>query len=714
MNAPEERKLVALDSEEQERHAVLAQFKVENIQRLNRDDLLAVKILAGRGNEWGRWITPESQMRGSRQMYQNINLANRLRDFLAKEEVANSSVDVLIDEGVLALTRVALLMKLVATGGRAGEAKPLRLKASSLASYLYSVLPKITARALSRKASNPAVEGLFQYLTESDVLEFKAVKRTRIEIERLHTLVARGVWSDAPPLPDIRQTTNPSTQPLLRAPKEKPDPYQPLPDAWLAEIGPRVLWVVEEMGPNLLRLLEALCEDLEDINWSLSTTGISDQLKVCIHSHLERHPWLSCSGKPLLPPFPLITATGIKGTDCLEWPPRTWEHVITLSLTLQTAHLFITLLSCAGRIGEVSTLRRDCIEIGCDMKSYLKGFTYKLSRDLFGDARTWPAPTILLQSLGQQGRLAAAWDWLPEKMGSGLPQDPRFGVGLWVSLGMGGKKAKGPGFVFNPALQNFARRVDMNQMPGGKNVHAHRFRKTVGRLAGVALFNSPLVLKRLFGHKSFEMTLHYVLCDPGVREDAEKVLRELRIMHCAEALEEIHQALINGVPLPGNGGAGAARLITTVRNEEDHLKQAGRLWGEGAAYDLACLLTMQGQGWRLIKENIVCSKAPGEDGLCQKKRSKGQPNTANCQPQCDNRIVFARKRHDVEVIIEQYLDIARQARDDGQLLVLASVMDNAQAEWANFSDLEQKYCADQEVQALRALCEEPEVVAEAA
>ena len=252
----------------------------------------------------------------------------------------------------------------------------------------------------------------------------------------------------------------------------------------------------------------------------------------------------------------------------------------------------------------------------------------------------------------------------------------------------------------------------MNPMPGGKNAHPHRFRKTIGRLAGVALFNSPLVLKRLFGHKSIEMTLHYILCDPGVREEAEKVLRELRIMHCAEVLEEIHQAMNDGTALPAHGGGGPARLITAVRNEDAKLNESGRVWNEGSAYDLALLLTMQGQGWRLIKSNIVCSKAPGEDGLCQKKRSKGEPNTANCQPQCDNLIVFARRRRDVEQSIEQYLDIARQARDDGQLLVLAATLDNAQDEWVNFPDLAAKYHADYEVQALFALCEEAESVEE--
>src|SRR5690606_12816746 len=144
----------------------------------------------------------------------------------------------------------------------------------------------------------------------------------------------------------------------------------------------------------------------------------------------------------------------------------------------------------------------------------------------------WPAPPILCQALGQQGRLAAAWDYLPTSLPKGLPLAPRSNGDLWVSIGNG---PKGAGVVidFNGALLVLAERLGVDPRPGGKGVHAHRFRKTIGRLAGVALFNSPLVLKRLFGHKSIEMTLHYILCDEGVRAEAEAVLRELRIMHCA-------------------------------------------------------------------------------------------------------------------------------------------------------------------------------------
>lgn len=713
MNAPIEKIPVSLHLEAEKRRAVLENFKAEEIQHLGQDALLAAKILAGHGAEWGRWTTSESMMKGKARHYCNINLHKRLLDFLAKEPFTTSAPDILIEEGVLTLTRIALLMKLVPSGGRHVNRKILRLKASSIAQKIFSDCPKITARAIRRKADDPAGEGLFQYLTEADVVEFTDYKRTRIEIERLHTLIARGVWSDAPQQPDIRQTTNPATATHSPKPDPKSEPFPPLPDEWLAQIGPRVLWVIEDMGPNLLLLLEDMREGLKTLDWSVTTTKKRNVSKY-ITAQLAEHPWSDRSGQPLKPPFKLTTGGGIGGSDTCEWPPRNWAHITNLCVTLQAAHLFIALLLSAGRIGEIATLSRDCVKIGRDGKSYLHGCTYKLADNLFGDARTWPAPDILGQCLGQQKRLAAAWDWLPSALDDGLPQEPRFGDDLFVSIGVPGSAGSDAKLTINVALQNLARRLDMDPEPGGKNVHAHRFRKTIGRLAGVALFNSPLVLKRLFGHKSIEMTLHYILCDQGVREEAEKVLRELRIMHCAEALEEIHKAINDGTSLPGHGGPGSARLITAVRNEDAKLNQSGRVWNEGSAYDLALLLTMQGQGWRLIKSNIVCSKAPGEDGLCQKKRSKGEPNTANCQPQCDNLIVFARRRRDVEQSIEQYLDIARQARDDGQLLVLAATLDNAQDEWVNFPDLAEKYEADPEVQALLALCEEPEPVAEAA
>jgi len=703
--------LIAFDSENAAREAILQRFKVDEIQHLNRDELLFAQSLAGHGDVWGLWQTPKSISPKLSNHARRIDLTKRLRDFVIKDSVSGVVHEALVEEGVVQLTRLALITRLVGTGK--GHGKVSRLKPSSIACFLNHCWPMMAARAVCRKAENQALNGLFSCLTENDVLEFNALKRSRVELGRLDTLVSRAVWCDVPIRPNVALTTAPSGKRNAFVSEEKVVPHPPIPDDYMAAIGPRVLWVIQQMGPCLLRLLEALPDFQRTVDWSLTNVAIGKRMQRFISGYLKKHPWLDDSGRPLIPPFPLTTgfvSRGGRNVNPQEWPPRTREQISILSQTLQSAHLFITLLACAGRIGEVESLERDCVSIERDAQEYLRGYTYKLSGNLFGDAREWPAPDLLRQCLGQQACLAAAWDWLPRSLGDqGPPQSPRFGNALWVSLGGTGKAGKeGATLTVTVALMNLASRLGMDPKPGGKNLHAHRFRKTIGRLAGIALFNSPLVLKRLFGHKSIEMTLHYILCDRSIREEAEAVLRELRIMHCAEALEEIHHSLLNGLPLPGNGGSGAAVLVNAVANEAKHLAQSCRIWGEGTAYELAYLLTAQGKAWRLIKENIICSKAPGEPGMCRTTRAKGEPDTANCKPDCQNRIVLARQRRDTELIIDQYLDLARKSRDDNQLLVLSSVMANLSEELEKFADLKEKYLCNPEIQSFFALCNQSE------
>lgn len=704
MNAPEETsKLITPDDG---LLAVLQQFKVEDLQHYGQTDLLLAQSLAGHGDVWGVWQTPESLSPGRRDPYhRTINIGQRLRDFLSKEPVSSTALDLMVNEGVLHLTRLALLTRLAPTSRKTG-----RLKPSTIAGCLYDHWPNITARAIQRKAEDPNAAGLMRWLTDDDVRKFKEYRRTRVELERLGTLVTLGLWSDAPPLPDITKTTDPSGVEEPRPPQRQPVPYPPIPDEYMATIGPRVIWIVQDLGPHLLCLLEALPTLLGTVDWSLSSATKFRQIKEFISNHLQQHPWQDSMGQPLAPPFPLEIAINRKAgrdVDVFEWPPRTWSHIKILTRTLQSAHLFLTLLMCAGRIGEVESLMRNCVATARNGKGYLRGWTYKLSGNLLGDVRQWPAPELLVHCLGQQARLAQVWHQLPKgALEEMLPENSIDDGRLWMSLSTGGKLEADSSPNINEALMALAERVGMDPKPGGKNLHAHRFRKTIGRLAGIALFNSPLVLKRLFGHKSIEMTLHYILCDQDIRTEAENVLRELRIMHCAEALEEISEAIAKGTPLPGNGGPGASHLVQTVTNERERLDKSGRVWDKGSAHDLAFLLTANGQGWRLIRENIVCAKAPGENGLCQQSRNKGEPNTSNCKPECDNRIVLMRHRRDVEAITEQYLDIAHQAMEDGQVLVLAHTMDNLREELEAFPDLKEKFLADPEVQSLLKYCEE--------
>lgn len=685
------------------RLACLQRFQPSDVQHLGRDDLLAAQSLLEHGPTWGFWQTPETlapSLSGKKHL-RNINLAGRMRACLRIEGVTDVP-DTLIEEAVITLTRLGVLLRLVSAG--AGKMARRALKPATIAQRLNQYLPRIAARAMRRKLQiGEETSALLYCLTDADRHEFHAKKRSRIELERLHALAVRGQWYDLPTPPETTPTTDPSRAPSAQPSHVKPVPYPPLPDAWLEEIGPRVLWVVQELGPHLLHLLDALPALMGELDLSMSSLTIQKKVQSLVAAHLSEYPWLDRAGRPVTPPFPLTTGSGKHGSDTLEWPPRTYEQIKNLSVTLQASHLFITLLACAGRIGEVAALTRHCVSNERDGGGYLHRHIYKLSPNFLGDELQSPAPPILEICMGQQARLAAAFDRLPRSLDATQLPMGRFGDALWVSIGTGRAGAEAT-INFNSALLNLAKRLGVSPSPGGKGVHAHRFRKTIGRLAGVALFNSPLVLKRLFGHKSIEMTLHYILCDPGIRGEAEKVLRELRIMHCSEALEEIHHAMANNLPLPANGGAGAARLLSAVENQETQLREQGRVWTEGSAYELACLLTGQGKGWRLINSSIVCSK----EWVCSKphRHKELELDKPKCDPGCENRVVLARRRRDTEESIEQYLDIARSAQDDGLLLVMAHSMENLREELGYYADLREKYLAMPDVQAMFRSCEE--------
>lgn len=711
MNAPDLRYHPQTPDEREEagRIAALNTFAIEKFQNLTKEELLLAQVIAGHGDTWGRWKTTQDICKSKLEnVERDIDLDKRIRHFFVQQTppaIARESIDELVAEGVLVLTRLSLLMRLAPSGGTC-KSKNNRLKPSTVASGVFNHWPKIAARAIQRKSARLNPPSLLACLTDEDVRDFSKVKKLRIELNRLDTLSGIGCWTDLPPHADFSQPTDPRGSATEPEPEIVPREFQPIPDKYLEVFGPRNLWIIRELGPHLLPLLEALATHLEKLEW----VGLNEQkltkkiVPNFIARHLKEHPWQDTLGKPLKPNFPL--KTGARAKDNYQVPPRNWDQLKLLSATLQSAHLFLTLLASAGRIGEVDTLPRSCVTTARDGKDYLQGWTYKLSGNLFGDTRQWPAPTILVQALGQQARLADIWLRLPpKKIGDGLPKKAPSHNALWLSLGASQKSnAAEPLRQPDTALQKLAERIGMDPKPGGINLHPHRLRKTIGRLAGIALFNSPTALKRLFGHKSIEMTLHYILCDKDIQAEAEAILRELRIMHCAEALEEVRESIASGAPLPAHSGAAASRLAVAVKEHEARLAASGRLWKNGSAYDLAYLLTARGTGWRFVQKNIICAKAPGEPGLCLKNR--GEPNTTHCKPGCDNRIVLALERRDLDEIVLAYMETASQALEDGQIEVFYFSMRQLLQEIERFQDIKEKYLADPQLQPLLATYKE--------
>lgn len=685
-------------------------FPVESLQQLDADSARNCQAILGHGDTFGVWKTPEAMaphFSGPRY----IDLRQRIRGYIPNEMEASSTLDVLLDEGVLWLTRVALLMRM----GPAGTGHKFRdrsLDATTVANALYKNYNRIVTRGIIRRLESPAPssQGFAIVLTPEDLREFRTNKYLEKELRRLAKFQDLGLWTDAPSSTKfIGTTTRPRGDAEQRAPERKRIPYKPIPDDHLSTMGPRVLWLIQDLGPNLIHLLETLPNCLVGIHFASVETRCRKSTR-SLASYFEEHIWRDRGGTVIIkPPFPLRHGSQRGGNNAAipidpgGWPIQTWSSVTNLTFILQTAHLWITLLLMAGRLSEVMTLPRNCIEWTRDGKHYVNGKTYKLKLTLAGEKRQWPAPEILVDVLAQQVRLVEACERLDHFKKGSVDESPLAGDSehLWASLGSSTLSDPNEklGSVYY-ALKNLAARIGLTSKPGGINLHPHRFRKTVARLAGLAIDGSPKVLMRLLGHKDITMTLGYMLTDPAFAKEIDDITRELRIMRAQGLVEDMHAALhaADSLPYGGHGGGGAPVLSTAVRVHEEELHRTGKDWGVDSSHELAVLLTNNGQSMRLVSAHVACTKTEGEVGLCSNK--KGAANTGNCQSECINRIEEKTGRRDAQRVIPIVVANAQQAIKDNDLLAAACYARQLTVEMKRFDDIAAQWRDRPEVAAI--------------
>lgn len=668
-------------------------FPPESIQHLSREDAARCQSFIGHGKTFGIWETPEAMIGGRylKDSHERIHLRERIIAFLPDSCNLSAALDILLDEAVLQLTRYALLLRLGASGK--GKATGRSLDATTVFNRLLAHVPRILARSIVRRIdSAESISGIFlRHLEPEDVIELRKNKQVRIELDRMSRLAEMRLWHDIPPKHDITRTTNPKGEREKPKPEEQPLEHQPIPDDYLEEMGPRVLWIVEELGPNLLHLLEAIPELVGG-----KTNGATRMRRLA--RYFSQNTWRNRNGDPLIPPFPLRTG-GVSGAASAnnpqEWPPRHWEHVQNLSVTLQSAHLWIALLAMAGRDSEAQTLKRNCVSWDRDGKQYAGGKTYKLSPLLTGEERDWPAPEALVLALGQQRRLVDAWARIIAGIPSKSTQHRIFVIEddhLWASLGRTGSGVTERLSGSTPALMLLATRVGLTDTPGGINLHPHRFRKTIARLMAIAVVDSPRILKKLLGHKDIAMTLHYILADKAIQAEIIKVEHELRIMRAKVLIEEVHTSLHKPGALPygGYGGGAMPRILKMVIEREAGLHQQGKEWGAEDTYELASILTVNGRYWRITAPGVLCLKpSPRQTGAC------------TCDSSCENRVEDEIARRDVLEGIEVLIDHGRRALAENDLILLSRTITELYRDTQRFEDIAAQYRNHPDIHAFR-------------
>lgn len=700
--------LASLLNQDQVRGPALTFFPLESLRFLDVDSARRCQTMLGHGGTHGTWETTEEMVEHMLRHMRSIDLRRRIVAHLPAEALASPNCQMLLDEGVLWLTRLALLMRM-GPAGLAGQAKFKPLDASTIANNLHQFLPRLVAIGLTRRleSTDNSSTGFASALTAEDLRASRSELGLRYELMRLMQLQDLGYWSDSPPPREfIGKTTAVRGAPIPETPERKGTPFPTIPDDYLAVMGPRVLWLIRDMGPNLINLLQTLPILLGKTNAS------SENINLRIARYFKNTVWRDRNGNVIAkPPFDLKL-----GSDCGKhmlkdpskhdpfiWPPRNWRSVQNLATTLQSAHLWLALLVMATRVGEVATLGRSCIEFARDGQLYANGKTYKPSRALVGKEREWPIPEILEDVLAQQVKLveaceclsriiknpAATWDFSAET------------THLWASLGASGSAdATDKLSIYGQSLQTLAKRIGLNHKPGGKNLHPHRFRKTLARLAGLAIDGSQKVLMLLLGHDDVTTTLGYMQSDRAFAKEIDDVTRELRIMRGEALIEDMRAALrdTNSLPYGGHGGGGAPVLFETTRAYEEKLHRSGEEWGVDTARELSVLLTNNGESARLISAHVVCTKTAGEVGLCSKK--KGAIVAGNCQIECKNHVEDKTGRRDTERVIPILVRHAQENIANNNWLPLARDKKQLEMELKRYDDIGARWRANHEVRAI--------------
>lgn len=718
------------------RRSVLALGPAESVQYLNREQILELQNALGHGTVFGKWTTPSYWLPpGTVRGRPAIDLYGRVKHYLHHlRPEASMHVEGLVEMGVLVLTRYLILLRLnpsaLGDGGKRRTLDP-----HTVLQIAYGVGPALVAVGISKYLDDfpdPALysirfaapeDRLLSRITQDDLNKLPKTAReaSRIECDRMLNYAQRGTWCDVPKFQgkSIAQkllgTAESNVEPVRR------NSYMPLPDDYVGEMGARCHWLIRHLAPGLITLAEKISEIyLQTAAHSYRIGSLRSIRSAQVRKLLQDHEWRDGEGEVFTSPAISIrlpkelrtpnsnlrsissppdaeTLTGANPPE-LRWPPKNNRDICALLGFVQMAHYFVIGLSMGARSSEALGLTRDCVAYAEDGRAYANGRTFKLVRRHDGELRDWQLPDFAVTALEQQVRLVA----VAEQIGIyGDAKDADFNAGrvnrrhLWCRISAGPQSdSREPLYGINKALESFATGVCMSSRPGGRSLHSHRFRKTLARLVALALTHAPMLLMSVLGHKQIEMTLHYILADKELRAEIDTVSRELRVMRAKTAIEAmVNENLASNdrsdVSYGGYGGLAAISLRSAIHFQQNRVHGRGEDWGANTVSELAEYLTLKGEAWDLVRRGVICTKLPGEAGMCNK--SRGRPEPSRCRADCTHRLEEAFMRDDVDGAIADSVAQYEKAAQANEQLAMSQWAAQVRAHVRRFPELEAKW-----------------------
>lgn len=607
------------------RDNALLEVNARAISTYSLDDLAALKARLGYGEEWSTWEVPMHWMPKGRGQRDSSRITRATHCVPLDSSEDSESARLMWAE----VLRLGLLRSLVPA------------KFGGVATPSTIVVELRLATRLARALLEKDAEAKSLWASIDDELGLKTLKKAAWRIIRgalthlyqtgyLPTLALQGSRRNGAVLEvDRRGKSAPETV------TQEGKKWQAFPDHFVAECGWRVLWIVRNLGPQILQVLEAVDEagDPQGQKGPLRGNGLR-HARSSRHSNIVRqHTWIGADGGEITEvPFelditrresqPLPSASGGFTGVAFSWPPRTYYEVLLLANVLQAAHAFILLLSAGPRSSDVLSYTETCAESLDGGAPRLLGRTFKLAPEDEGRIRDYPAPRIVLQAAEQQAKLARVI-----KRIATTQTGKQFGDHLWVQVTPIGASKQGSQLNdLNFPLESMVHTIGVKQLLDGTFCHTHRFRKTLARLVALALVNAQMILMDCFGHEDPEMTLlRYILSDKRIHADVLRVQKELVILLATDAIE-------NAETLGGPSGE-------TVRSAKAKaLQRLGKSSLDPAdVRELAEALTFEGRTWSVVAAGVICALPMGMTGPCAQRQ--GGRNTAECRSGCGHQIL---------------------------------------------------------------------------
>jgi len=523
----------------------------------------------------------------------------------------------------------------------------------------------------------PSKDGsIFGDLSLADVVTGFYSKRKSVDLYKTMFLKLwdagrRGVISDYPRFfaDEAELGVGPVHEDMLRgapvlerqgaAPESQTEPF---PDEFVTAFVERALWLQENLADGLIAQMKHDMKVRED----LANRCVSSEMSmIARRKELEKAVWLDASGEPLTHlRYPVLQFTGEGRKTCLstEWPPRHPSTVPLLLTVLQGCNLGLVNLCTGARSSEL--LAADDVPFGPRSGRY-QSVTFKLVEEIGGRPRDWPLHPFAERAIDKQRELSRLYR-------------PKGENQLWIALqgGSDGRRLAQATSVFIRTVEY----LGLSHLLGNGTAHMHRWRHTVARLVALSVVGAPKVLFDLFGHKSLDMTLHYMLSSPEIADEAMRVAKETTYAMVENAIVETLDAETSGPAAPMLRD----NLPKAMRRSED-------VYDTKTLRETAEVLTFDGSYWSIVREGVICTKGLGQYGPCTKGR--GTPDPGACRTSCDHRLELAIAERQCEETLAALIRERSGAAADGLEMLVANLDGQIVAELKRWDGVRERVLA---------------------